>query len=236
MAAVLATVAGSARSYADATVAANASYTYSVRAYDAAGNISPASNTIPVATPRRPPPPAVGNVPPPPSGAFIGCYYSNITLSGSPSLVRTDPQINFDWGGNTPDRAVSRGGYSVRWQGNFTFAQDTYTFTALTSDGMRLYIDGQLVMDRWYNQTAIQSMLSRPVSAGSHLISGGVLRDHRMVGGPLDLAGRHHRNPDPVDRSKAFDPFIFRGARRCDRGTSFKSDLECEFRVPDQHR
>ena len=95
-------------------------------------------------------------------GAFIGCYYSNITLSGSPSLIRTDPQINFDWGGNTPDRAVSRGGFSVRWQGNFTFAQDTYTFTALSSDGMRLYIDGQLVMDRWYNQTAIQSMLSRP--------------------------------------------------------------------------
>jgi hypothetical protein len=44
--------------------------------------------------------------------------------------------------------AVARGSYSVRWLGNFSFAQGLYTFSAVTSDGMRLYIDGALVLDR----------------------------------------------------------------------------------------
>ena len=55
-----------------------------------------------------------GNCTAPASEAFTGCYYSNTTLTGAPSLVRTDAQINFDWGNNSPGRAVARGCYSVR--------------------------------------------------------------------------------------------------------------------------
>lgn len=38
-------------SYSDATVSPSTSYTYTVEAYDAAGNVSPASNAVPVTTP-----------------------------------------------------------------------------------------------------------------------------------------------------------------------------------------
>lgn len=167
--AVIATVSSSTRTYADTGVSGNANYVYSVRAIDAAGNTSQPSNTIQVLTP------AVqsggAQCPAPATDAFTGCYYSNTTLSGTPAFVRTDAQINFDWGGNTPDRAVARGSFSVRWQGNFTFAQDLYTFAALTSDGMRLYIDGTLVMDRWYNQSAMQHTTQQSLSKGSHLVA-----------------------------------------------------------------
>ena len=85
-------------------------------------------------------------------------------------LVRTDPQINFDWGSTPPSNSLSRRGFSVLWQGNFTFAGDTYTFTALTSDGMRLYIDGTLILDQWNDQAATQYTVSQTLTQGSHLI------------------------------------------------------------------
>ena len=156
-------------SFADTGVSPNTSYTYSVKAFDAAGNYSAASNAIQVTTPAAP----VSNSTCPTTAvsAFTGCYYSNIILDGAPAMVRTDSQINFDWGGNPPDRSVGRGAFSVRWQGSFEFDQGAYTFTALTSDGMRLYIDGNLVLDRWFDQAATQYTVQQTLSQGVHVIA-----------------------------------------------------------------
>jgi hypothetical protein len=86
-------------------------------------------------------------------------------------MIRTDPQINFDWAGNVPDRSVGRGNFSVRWQGSFIFAQRNYTFTILSSDGMRVYIDGNLILDHWVNQSVTQYTISQALSAGPHVIT-----------------------------------------------------------------
>jgi hypothetical protein len=46
-----------------------------------------------------------------------------------------------------------------------------YTFSAMTSDGMQIYIDGDLVPDRWLDQ-AIYGYTIRPaLTEGNHLIS-----------------------------------------------------------------
>jgi hypothetical protein len=66
---------------------------------------------------------------------------------------------------------MSASEFSVRWQGYFSFEQGTYTFTALASDGMRLYIDGVPVLDRWRDQPPYIYRVRRTLSAGSHLIT-----------------------------------------------------------------
>ena len=109
--------------------------------------------------------------PAPATAAFTGCYYSNTTLSGSPVLVRTDAAINFYWGNNSPHPSLPRLNFSVRWQGYFTLSQGNYTFTALTSDGMRLYVDGNLIIDRWRDQAPFIYKASRTLNQGSHLIT-----------------------------------------------------------------
>jgi uncharacterized protein YkwD len=165
---VIGSTAASTLSMADTTVVPGTSYTYAVRAFDAAGNYSAASNTIRVTAPGLP---VSGQVcPPPASGAFTGCYYSNTTLSGNPVLVRTDAQINFDWGFSQPAASVPAGPYSVRWQGDFSLTAGMYTFTAMTSDGMRVYIDGNLILDRWYDQPAYIYNVRQTLSAGTHRI------------------------------------------------------------------
>jgi uncharacterized protein YkwD/chitodextrinase len=164
---LLASVAGT--TYSDTTAAANTTYTYTVRAYDGAGNLSAASNAIAVTTPA--PSPSGGACPAATVGAFTGCYYNNLTMSGNPALVRTDNQINFDWGAGTPAPAITSYDFSARWQGYFTFSQGAHSFTATTSDGMRLYIDGNLVLDRWRDQAATMYTVSQSLSAGTHLIT-----------------------------------------------------------------
>jgi chitodextrinase len=164
------TVAGSTLSYGDTAITPGATYSYSVKAYDAAGNYSAASNSLAVSIPGASAPVLNGTCPAAAVGAFTGCYYSNTALSGQPAMVRTDSQINFDWGGNPPDRSVGRSAFSVQWQGSFQFTGGTYTFSATTSDGMRLYIDGNLVMDHWTNQSATQYTATQTLSQGSHVV------------------------------------------------------------------
>ncbi|HXS96498.1 MAG TPA: PA14 domain-containing protein [Candidatus Limnocylindrales bacterium] len=168
---VVASVSGAATSFADTTVQPGAAYSYSVRAFDAAGNFSAVSNAMSVTLPSSLPSSGGGTCPSPAVGSFTACYYNNLTLSGSPALTRTDAQINFDWGSYAPDSAVTAGNFSVRWQGYFTFAAGSTTFKALTSDGMRIYIDGNLILDRWRDQASTFYTFQQTMTAGSHLVT-----------------------------------------------------------------
>ena len=70
--------------------------------------------------------------PAPATGAFTGCYYDNMALSGNPVFVRTDNQINFYWGNGSPDASLQPRNFSARWQGNFMFSQGNYTLSGGT--------------------------------------------------------------------------------------------------------
>lgn len=165
--AAIASVGAATLSYADTRVGPAATYAYTVKAFDAAGNYSTASNSVQATTPAAS---ISGACPAPASGAFTGCYFNNLMLSGTPVFARTDSQINFDWL-TTPDPALPAGPFSVRWAGDFTFAAGAYKFTATVSDGMRVYIDGGLVLDQWYDQPTAIYAAQRTLSAGIHRIT-----------------------------------------------------------------
>jgi hypothetical protein len=44
---------------------------------------------------------------------------------------------------------MNRDGLSVRWDGTFPFDAGRYRFITTTDDGVRLYVDGQLIIDAW---------------------------------------------------------------------------------------
>lgn len=88
---------------------------------------------------------------PPTITDFRGEYYNNISLEGAPVLVRNDEAINFIWGSSSPSpNVVSNDRFSVRWTGNVNLNAGNYTFTATSDDGLRLWINDQLVIDEWY--------------------------------------------------------------------------------------
>src|SRR5579883_2270170 len=166
---LLASVSGSTLTYADQSAAANTTYTYAVVAFDGAGNTSAPSNPIQVTTPASAP--TGGACPPPAAGTFTACYYSGTALSGNPVLTETDNQINFDWGAGSPAPSVPASNFSARWQGYFNFDSAVYSFVAQVSDGIRVYIDGQLLIDHWQDQPVTFYQARPAISQGSHLIT-----------------------------------------------------------------
>ncbi len=121
-------------------------------------------------TTTTPPPPSSTTCPSPANGAFTGCYYADDSLS-SLALARTDSYpLAFDWGTGSPDPALPVDHFSAQWQGNFNFNAGSYTFTVTVDDGARLYVDGQLVLDKWINEPATTYTVTRTMTAGTHLI------------------------------------------------------------------
>ncbi len=79
-----------------------------------------------------------------------GSYFPNMTLTGTP-VQRIDGPLDFDWGNGTPGVAgIGADNFSVRWEG-FVMppVSGSYTFRTRSDDGVRLYVDGNLVIDNW---------------------------------------------------------------------------------------
>jgi predicted esterase len=87
--------------------------------------------------------------------SFTGAYYNNADLS-SPVLSRADAAINFDWGKSAPAAGVDPSTFSVRWTGYVKPAfGETYTFYTTADDGVRLWVNGQKVIDRWTDRASL---------------------------------------------------------------------------------
>lgn len=91
-----------------------------------------------------------------------GEYFRNRDLSGTPALVRVDPTIGFSWdrgsptdnlmarGEAGPDEAIPADNFSIRWSGQLLPpVSGSYQLEAAANDGVRVYLDGTRVIDRW---------------------------------------------------------------------------------------
>jgi hypothetical protein len=82
-------------------------------------------------------------------------------------VVRNDANLSFDWGYTAPDSRLPDDYFSVRWTRLVYFSEGDYHFQVRADDGVRLRLDGSLVIDRWYGGTN-QETVTRHVSAGVH--------------------------------------------------------------------
>src|SRR5262249_12032631 len=96
-----------------------------------------------------------------PAGSGTGLLASYFNDAGSGiyftalALTRTDATVDFNWGGGSPDQAVQADNFSVRWSGQVMApVSGTYTFTTTTDDGVRLWVNGQLLVNNWIDQGA----------------------------------------------------------------------------------
>ena len=71
----------------------------------------------------------------------------------TPDLVRTDAEVNFNLGTGSPDPSINADYYFARWSGLVQPQySETYTFQTNNNDGLRLWVNGQLIIDSWINQ------------------------------------------------------------------------------------
>ncbi len=84
-----------------------------------------------------------------PKTGLLGQYFKGIDLAGPPALKRVDPQVNFDWP-EAPGPGLPGDQFSVRWSGIVQSpATGRFTFITESDDGVRLWVDGRLLIDNW---------------------------------------------------------------------------------------
>src|SRR5690606_24471177 len=87
-------------------------------------------------------------------GGLKGEYFDTRDF-GNKIFERIDPTIEFNWGNGAPDSRMGSDTFSVRWTGQIEATHtERYTFHSLSDDGARLWIDDELVIDRFYDQGA----------------------------------------------------------------------------------
>ncbi len=90
-------------------------------------------------------------------------YYNNRELEGEPALTRMEKQIDFDWGygqfraanqpGSPDPEIIQTDRWSARWSGKLASPGDGWYDIGLNGDnGVRLYLDGKLILDAWTDQ------------------------------------------------------------------------------------
>jgi alpha-L-fucosidase len=89
-----------------------------------------------------------------PAGAAAGQglraqFWPNAEYSGDPTVSRIDATINYDWQyTGSPDAALAASPFSSKWSGEIESPySETYTFTTVSDDTVRLWVDGQLIVD-----------------------------------------------------------------------------------------
>jgi hypothetical protein len=96
-----------------------------------------------------------------------GEYFNNEILDGIPVLIREDPQINFFWELNSPHPFVTADHFSARWTKTKNFAPGWYRFNVTRDDGMRIWVDDVLILDKWeYGYTG--ETVDYYLTGGSH--------------------------------------------------------------------
>jgi hypothetical protein len=107
-----------------------------------------------------------------PAADWKGEYFAGTQLAGSALMVRDEGtgSLAFDWGAGGPGCAVPPDGFSARFTRTLSFAAGTQRFTVRSDDGVRVWVDGTLLLDKWLVQAPTTYSFDVTLTAGSHTV------------------------------------------------------------------
>ncbi len=83
--------------------------------------------------------------------AWQALYWNNTALAGPPVLRRPEGAIAHTWGFGSPGPAVNPDHFSARWTRVMELAPGRYRLSITGDDGVRVFVDGQLVLNGWWD-------------------------------------------------------------------------------------
>jgi hypothetical protein len=100
-----------------------------------------------------------------PGTGLQATYYNNKDFTGT-LVNRLDSNINFNWGNASPTTEIQADTFSVRWEGLIKPAyNETYTFYITSDDGIRLWVDDVLLINKWVNQGSTERIATVKLNA-----------------------------------------------------------------------
>lgn len=103
---------------------------------------------------------------------LVARYYESLGGAGNFSnllLLQIDPNIDFDWAGSAPWPGVPANEFAVRWSGALTTPAvgGTYRFHIQSDDGVRFWLDGELLVDEWHPSSGSVYEVDVPLGANT---------------------------------------------------------------------
>ena len=94
------------------------------------------------------------SLPPTGTGTGLGAtYFNNADFTGA-TVKETDATVDFDWKGGSPVSGIGKDTFSVRWVGEVQALESgSYRFRTLSDQGVRLWVNGQLLINDWSAHT-----------------------------------------------------------------------------------
>ena len=127
----------------------------------------PIATPIPGQTPVPPTPPATGTT----GGAWTCTYFGNQNLDDPVASVIV-PVLNFNWGGQSPYPGVPKNLWSMRCTSVQYFpSSGLYQFNAQVDDGVRVFVDGNAVINSWTNHAGTTEVGTANLYYGPHNIT-----------------------------------------------------------------
>lgn len=100
-------------------------------------------------------------------GAWQAEYFNNKDLAGPPAVTRPEGCICYSWDYDSPDAKIARDNFSARWTRSIHVGEPAlYTFRIQHDDGMRIYVDGKILYDSWYDQSVTYQVRQIPLKEG----------------------------------------------------------------------
>ena len=103
------------------------------------------------------------------SGGLLGEYYNESMIFTGTPVTRLDSQVSFNWGKSKPHPDIDADHFSVCWTGGVTpDYSEPYTFSVRTDDGVRLWVNNELLVDQWndHGSTTYSGVTSTALTAG----------------------------------------------------------------------
>ncbi|MDX2185229.1 MAG: glycoside hydrolase family 3 C-terminal domain-containing protein, partial [Gemmatimonadaceae bacterium] len=95
-------------------------------------------------------------------------YWDNPWLQGEPRVRRVDATIDFRWTLGSPARELPYDWYSARWTGTLIVPPEGITRLGVDgNDGVRIWLDGTLVLDAWEKRSAGVQLAAVRLAAGT---------------------------------------------------------------------
>ena len=114
------------------------------------------------------------------AAGLLGTYFNNRHLVDPAAGTRTDATVAYDWGTGAPGvPGIGVDQFSTIWEGEYIAPVDgNYTFGTISDDGIRLWVNGQQLVNSWIdrgpNTTAPDNIASAtpivlPMTAGQRV-------------------------------------------------------------------
>jgi hypothetical protein len=98
-------------------------------------------------------------------------YFANTHLNGVPFGIYDENSPSNDWGMEAPKSGMSPNNFSIRYESEFELnSEETISFTVVADDGIRLFVDEELILDFWIPQDSIPRITNKTLKKGLHKV------------------------------------------------------------------